>query len=140
MKKTMSLVFIAVLVLIALVLLEPVTMAQLNPYTIKVPFSFNVGDRTFAAGVYRVSRIGQAVVELRGVDNSYHGTVVTNFIYRDKRDLNAKLVFHQYGRRYFLSQVWFVELNTGAELPQSITEVEYAKQLEKAETALMSGQ
>lgn len=49
MKKTMSVAFIGLLVMVALVMLESAAMAQTSPYTIKVPFSFNMGMQMFTA-------------------------------------------------------------------------------------------
>ena len=141
MKKTMSVAFIGLLVMVALVMLESAAVAQqpFSGYNINVPFSFNVGDRVFSAGDYWVGTIRPGVVYLKGVDNTNYGTMVTSFI-SDPRDkaLKAKLVFRQYGKKYFLSQVWFDGLSTGGQLQQSRTEAEYAKVMgEKTETVLM---
>ncbi len=139
MKKTMSVAFIGLLVMVALVMLESAAVAQQsNVYNINIPFSFNIGDRTFSAGEYRVGTIRQGVVYLKGVDNTNYGTMVTSFVSNTHdKALNAKLVFHQYGKKYFLSQVWFLGQSTGGQLPSSKAEVEYAKLMGETETVLM---
>jgi hypothetical protein len=39
----------------------------------------------------------------------------------------SKLVFHRYGDRYFLAQIWVAGYNSGRELPKSRQEVEVAQ-------------
>ena len=39
----------------------------------------------------------------------------------------TKLVFHRYGDRYFLAQIWVAGNNSGSELPKSPREVEVAQ-------------
>jgi hypothetical protein len=141
MKKTMSVAVIGLLVMVALVTLESAAVAQQpSGYNINIPFSFSIGDRTFSAGEYWVGTIRPGVVYLKGVDNTNYGTMVTSFI-SDPRNkaLNAKLVFHQYGKKYFLAQVWFLGLSTGGQLEQSKAEVEYAKVTPKTDTVLTAG-
>ncbi len=44
-----------------------------------------------------------------------------------KMSEQSKLVFHRYGNRYFLAQIWMAGNNAGHELPQSRREVEVAR-------------
>jgi len=139
MKKTMSVAFIGLLMVVAVVMLESAAVAQQpSGYNINVPFSFNIGDRVFSEGEYRVSRIARGVFAIKGVDSTNYGTVITSPIDRRGQDITPKLVFRHYGSRYFLSQIWLFQVSTGGQLEKSRAEVEYAKLIgEKTETLLL---
>lgn len=139
MKKTMSVAFIGMVMMVALVMLESAAVAQQSPYTINVPFSFNMGMQTLPAGEYRVGTIRPGVIYLRGIDNTNYGTANTAFISSERGQAPvAKMVFHQYGNRYFLSQVWFPDMKTGSQLTKSRVEVEVAQNMgRKADTELV---
>jgi hypothetical protein len=71
-----------------------------------VPFEFAVGDRNLPAGTYAVSTINSAgdAVRINGVDTKDSAVRLTSTA--DGRANHAKLVFHRYGERYFLAQIW----------------------------------
>ncbi len=124
-------------VVVALVLAAP-AVAQLNSYTISVPFSFNVNAHVLPAGEYVVHVVAPGAVQIRGVDHIANATFLAPALL--SRPLhaspNAKLVFHRYGRMYFLAQVWFSDVNDGYELTITNTEREYAQQTPSTETVL----
>ena len=115
-------------------------VAQQNSYAVTVPFAFSVGNQTLPAGEYRVGEIGQGpVVMIRGVDNSASTLVIPTFIARQTdRGLEAKLVFHQYGSRRFLSEVWFWGSDRGTKLSASQAEIEYAKLDQEVQRELLA--
>jgi hypothetical protein len=71
----------------------------------RVPFSFAAGDASLAPGTYTVDRHPSGLILLRGARQGA-------FLWTD-RTVSAsshgstRLVFHRYGDRYFLRQVWF---------------------------------
>lgn len=135
MKKSMMLVGF---VLVAVLLFSGPALAQQNSYTIKVPFAFSVGMQTLPAGEYRVGEVRQGTVSVRGIDVTANAFVVVRPIDgKPGQPPIGKLVFHQYGRRYFLAQVWFEGLARGGQLATSQTELEYAKLGPKADTELL---
>ena len=50
----------------------------------------------------------------------------------------SKLVFHRYGDRYFLAQIWMAGSNSGQELPKSPRETEAARDYTVQEVVLVA--
>lgn len=89
-----------------------------------IPFDFKVGDKTFSAGQYAVSRVQQddAVIKISSLEtkaNTFRGTIPVTIA---KTKNKAILVFHRYGDQYFLAQVWPAGASIGRELPASRSE------------------
>jgi hypothetical protein len=87
-----------------------------------IPFEFTVGDRALPAGKYMVQPISQssAALMIRGDERS--AVRLANPINTSKRAQTTKLVFHRYGERYFLSEVWVAGESTGRQLRKSAQE------------------
>ncbi len=88
-----------------------------------VPFDFTVGTTTLPAGRYLVSRLdgSAAVIQLR---SSKAGVfLVTQETTSGNRVDHAAMVFHRYGERYFLRQIW-VSGSRGFAMPESQAERE----------------
>lgn len=87
--------------------------------TAKVPFEFNVADKALPAGQYIVKAITESGngVRISGEDGS--AMRLTHRISSNKAPDRGKLVFHRYGQRYFLSQVWNAGEKTGLQLLKS---------------------
>lgn len=134
MKKSMG--FAGLFAFVALALTAP-AVAQQGQYTIQVPFNFNVSTRVLPAGEYDVCVVASGAVQIRGVTSTE--TFAASRLNQSPREpQNADLVFHRYGRQYFLSRVWFAGFGQGYELPVSGVEREYAKQIPKTETVLLA--
>lgn len=85
----------------------------------KVPFEFIVGDKTLPSGQYTVralSDTNKAALVIRGTSSAIR---LTNAIQPNKNKTQARLVFHRYGERYFLSEVWMGADSMGRQLLQS---------------------
>jgi hypothetical protein len=85
-----------------------------------IPFEFVVGNETMQAGEYTVTSAntaGQALL-IQGTDNGM--AVMRSSAPADemKGKASARLVFHRYGQRNFLAQVWTGE-NSGRALTKS---------------------
>ena len=97
-----------------------------NVQTADIPFSFTVGDKSFPAGRYIVTRVNpassQAVLAIKSADGRMSKLVLTNDIQAARTSAKAKLVFNHYGERYYLSQVWTPADRTGLQLPKSRSE------------------
>lgn len=97
-----------------------------NAQTANIPFSFNVGEKTFPAGEYSVTRLNpqsdKAALAIKSTDGRLSKVVLTNPVQAAKAQEAAKLIFSRYGDQYFLSQVWTPADNTGLELPRSRAE------------------
>lgn len=101
-----------------------------NIRSIQIPFSFTVGEKQLPAGEYRVERVkkdSDLVWLIQRRDS--HGTAMalTSTVGGAKHGA-AELVFHRYGREYFLAQIWPAGGNVGRELPTERREREVAQQ------------
>ena len=84
-----------------------VSASQAETYYASVPFSFVLGNKTVPAGEYVIDpSAGSDLVIIKSADHKegfmVMGTNVTSADYAQQ----SKLVFHRYGNRYFLPEVW----------------------------------
>jgi hypothetical protein len=91
-----------------------------------VPFDFVAGSRTLSAGQYTVSQPGNSVI-VRSAGGAPGAVMITNRVKSPGRQEIGKLVFHRYGNRYFLSEVWGTDQSTGSQLPKTTQERELAQ-------------
>jgi hypothetical protein len=120
MKKKRMFPLLAVLVVLAAGALK----AQSNPVEATVPFDFTAGDITLPAGEYRVTSLGDAGTLL--LAGAKKGLVSTQPVETNAASASTRLVFHRYGSRYFLYQIWVRGNNSGRELPKTRVEREMA--------------
>jgi hypothetical protein len=96
-------------------------MAQSSIHA-NIPFDFNVGTKTFAAGEYRVQHVAPLVLAIVNPNGSTAMMVQANNAYSTTVPGTALLTFNHYGDRYFLSQV--SQDGRGWELSKSAVEKE----------------
>ena len=95
---------------------------------VKVPFSFTAGGRTLPAGEYLVETRQLPNSALVRSSDSGRAMVIllTNPSQARGSAPETCLMFHRYGDRYFLHQIWTAGNDVGQELPQSRAETEEA--------------
>jgi len=81
-----------------------------------VPFDFIVGTKTFPAGEYYVSRISAQTLSLRGSNNSFLTTFITEPVMSSFSQSNPKLKFQAVGGQYVLTEIWPDGAASGYEL------------------------
>jgi hypothetical protein len=83
-----------------------------NKVVADIPFEFSVGYKTMPAGEYQVRMISSAGSSLmiQSADSTVSALRLSEST-EQKKDNHTRLVFHRYGERYFLAEVW-----NGAEL------------------------
>jgi len=101
--------------------LTPVYLRAQGPMQVKIPFDFTVGSKSFAAGDYTV-RPQANFVAIQSVDHASAIMTLTTGLEARTPLPQGKLVFHRYGDRYFLSQIW--TRDSGRELRPSAAEKE----------------
>ena len=119
----------ALVVLLALIMVGE-SLAQTLRVKADIPFEFIVNGSTLPAGQYTIQSFGSADGRTLLVGNTgAHQTAITNAIGIESRKVSGetKLMFHRYGNRYFLTQVWVAGSEHGQELPRSHRESELAK-------------
>jgi hypothetical protein len=71
-----------------------------------VPFAFTVENTTFAAGECQVTKPAHMIIELRNVKSHNAAFQHVQPAHSTKgADGRAKVVFHRYGKEYFLAMV-----------------------------------
>jgi hypothetical protein len=84
-----------------------------------VPFEFVVGDTILPAGEYRVSRALRNALTIETPETRGVASRLLNDIEPRKDSRHARLIFHRYGQRYFLAEVWSGADSTGWRLLKS---------------------
>ena len=101
-----------------------------NRVVANVPFEFSVGYKTLPAGDYSV----QSIVSCDGLliqsgDGKVSALRLSDTTRQIKDKPKARLVFHRYGERYFLAEVWNGVENAGRQLTKSQEERAIANEL-----------
>ena len=99
-----------------------------EPMLASVPFAFTAGDTALPAGQYRVEKVrnDSPVLLIRCTEGSPAIIVMTSPASANARQDKSKLIFHRYGNRYYLAQVWSAGSSSGRTLPKSAKEKEQA--------------
>ena len=123
--KTRALVMAAI---IALGVMASTRVAEAQQtLTVNVPFEFAVGNTAMPAGEYLVKVTGpQGTLQIINRMNSATVFMTTNTTIASEPQATSKLIFNQYGDRYFLSQVWTAGNANGRQLRKSDREKETA--------------
>lgn len=102
-----------------------------GPVVADIPFEFAVGGKSLTAGEYTVRAFttNGAAVLISSRDSNDGAIRLTQSIQARIVPQQAKLVFHRYGQRYFLSEVWTPGERTGRQLQKSREERAIESQL-----------
>jgi hypothetical protein len=129
--------------IIALAFVSAMAASAQNPrnLVVNIPFDFTVKGKTLPAGDYIVSRTSttdEMSLTMKRKDGQGNAIVLTKSIRAEERQSESRLVFHRYGERYFLSQVWTSGDAMGRELyktrQEQSLEIELAKNNTQSET------
>ncbi len=79
-----------------------------NRLVFDIPFAFSVDYKTLPAGEYTVQTVASAgdAILIKSVDGNISTVRHAEAIELGKEKTSARLVFHRYGQRYFLAEVW----------------------------------
>src|SRR5579859_3464331 len=87
-----------------------ITSAQAQPsekLSVTIPFDYYAGGKVLPAGDYIVSDgIATGVMMLRSRTQGQTVLLPTHNVASSRPQVDAKLIFHRYGNRYFLSEIW----------------------------------
>jgi hypothetical protein len=109
--------------LTALVLALAVNTFAQSKSTADVPFAFAVDQTWMSAGHYTITQVSDRVLQVRNDDNN----TTVSIIAQHEELVNAKrpqMIFHKYGDRYILAEVWNANGGQGLELPAGKMEKE----------------
>ena len=145
MKKELLKGFTMLMLLVAVAFATAVVSAnaQSNRKVVAdIPFEFVAGNQTMSAGKYAFARetAPENALVIRKDDVKTLGLLMTSGIPPKSGETNARLIFHRYGERYFLVEVWSGANETGRQLAKShqerAIESELASISSKSEWAL----
>lgn len=96
-----------------------------------VPFDFSVGYKILPAGEYSVKAVavGDSGLLIQSADEATTVLRLSQAIESGKKQTHARLVFHRYGERYFLAEVWNGVDRTGRQLLRSQEETGVEQEL-----------
>ena len=137
MKKTL-LLFAAALTLFMIT----AASAQTIHMNADIPFNFILNGATLPAGEYTVTSMdvrGQ-VLAISDLNSHHNNLIISNSCNSLKAATKTKLVFHRYGDRYFLKQIWVAGNNAGREIPTTRREEEVARDFSMQEVVLVAAQ
>lgn len=105
-----------------------------------IPFDFQAGPVRLAAGQYDISQVSLTsaphvwmIRDTAGKPGAF--LTVRNGVLASQPSPTSKLVFHRYGKAYFLSQIHLQGRDLGWEFAPSARERELAKAANSVETA-----
>jgi hypothetical protein len=104
----MKQILYSVIATIAICLMTPAAHAQRSDLDLRfhAPFPFSVGDNTFAAGDYMITRLGHLKLLFSNQENRTAASVsVLPASSHKYGNGHARVVFHRYGSQYFLAIV-----------------------------------
>jgi hypothetical protein len=104
-----------------------------------VPFEFIAGDTVLPAGDYDVHStglLGGKALSIQNVTSRAGTFLLSTWCQLAKTSDSNKLVFHRYGRKYFLAEVWTVSTNIGRKMPLDQRQTELARKQQKSEVVL----
>ena len=124
--KKQSLVMVLFFGVLMMLAVSPARAQYPDVMTAKIPFSFFVGNKTFPAGEYSVTRLNPesatAALAIRSADGKMSKVVLTIPVQARAQRESARLVFTRYEDQYFLSQLWTPADQMGLELRKSRSE------------------
>ena len=131
LKGITMLALIVTLALATAVISANAQSANSSKVVANVPFEFSVGYKSMPAGEYSVQTIASASngLLIQSADGKISALRLSDATETSKDKPRARLVFHRYGERYFLAEVWNGADNTGRLLRQSQEEASTATEL-----------
>src|SRR3979411_2685921 len=143
MKKELIKGFAMLMLVVGLALATAVVSANAqsaNKVVADIPFEFSVGYKSLPAGEYMLRSITTAgdALMIQSADSRVTALRQSEAT-AQKKDNHARLIFHRYGERYFLAEVWNGADVTGRQLLKSqeerAIESELARITSQGETA-----
>jgi hypothetical protein len=124
MKKELLKGFTMLMLVVVLALASAVVSANAqsaNKVVADIPFEFSVGYKTMPSGEYQMRTIMSAgdALMIQSADAKLSALRQTEATAKMKDNNHARLIFHRYGERYFLAEVWNGANSTGRQLLKS---------------------
>jgi hypothetical protein len=134
MKRQVMMALTMLSLIVTLAVTSAKAQSRSHFMRINIPFEFIIRGETLPPGAYTVKRASSDKPEtllLSSADGGSRLNILTNIVRANTRQTESKLVFHQYGDQYFLSQIWEAGDNEGRQLSASRQERSTARGLAK---------
>jgi hypothetical protein len=96
--------------------------------TVTVPFAFEAGSAHLQPGTYTISLLNQHVMLVRGTSDLNSSAIsMARWNEDGKSSASSKVVFHHYGDKYFLREVWDQSMARHLENSQTPAETKMKK-------------
>jgi hypothetical protein len=106
-----------------------------------VPFDFVVGDTRLPAGQYTIASaapdVAPELLLFRDAKGRVREVTMSTRMEPNSNSKEAKLIFHRYGARHFLSQVWLTAGESGCDVRKGSQEKELAERGAGVQTAIL---
>jgi hypothetical protein len=112
------------------------TSASAQSITVKVPFEFLISEKEFPGGRYSVS-VTRDHLTVQDSTGKTIFTAIANSVSGRHVGATGQIVFHCYGNRCFLSELWTPTRDNGSQLLPSRYEKELARLGKGTEFALL---
>jgi hypothetical protein len=89
-----------------------------------IPFNFRSGSEMMPAGKYDIQMLSRHILVVRGATQNRSQFLIAIDAMALRPSDHGKLVFHRYGNKYFLYQVWSRGESNGFEVPKGHAEKE----------------
>ncbi|HUA15568.1 MAG TPA: hypothetical protein VMG31_09730 [Verrucomicrobiae bacterium] len=135
---TLALVTLCVIVAVAPCCAVDGAEDDRSKFDVKIPFEFIVGSHVMPAGRYRLERVlgsdsDSDILLIRGLEKRDYQAITANVVASADVQAPSRLVFHRYGNRAFLSELWIRGKRTGLRLRVSPMETDAAREQPKPE-------
>jgi hypothetical protein len=133
-NKTLSVIAMALALLMTVA-----ANAQTIHMKVQVPFNFIAAGTALPAGQYEIVSvgIGENVLAIRNVNSPAGVLVISHSCESLNASSNTKIVFHRYGNRNFLAEVWVQGDNLGHQVTPTSRETELALDFPKTNVELL---
>jgi len=131
---------VSLLGVFGLLLVAACASAQSLKVTANVPFNFVVDKATLPAGAYSIDAIssaGSKALVIHNRDARIQMVTLANSAEKLETSSTTCLMFHRYGSRYFLSQIWVAGDKSGREFKMSRHEAEVATNTEPRQDVIV---
>jgi hypothetical protein len=119
-------------------LITAAASAQTVHMRVSVPFNFIAVGATLPAGEYDIQSLGadEKMLVIRNLKSASGILVFSNSCESLNASSRTKLVFHRYGDRYFLSELWVEGQKSGHQVTPRERELEVAMDFPRDEVVL----
>ena len=119
------------MLLVALAFFTASAYGQSTRSSAQIPFDFTVGSETLSAGRYNITNATPEgkIVKIEAAGESASVMRLTSRVGGGAAAESSKLVFHKYGNRYFLAEIWIAGEGQGQKLMKSRDEKALEREL-----------